>query len=533
MTSPLHSMGRLLPPGQRGATPATVLVVLAVLAAVAGGGWYWYSQRAAPDDAAKGTPDASAKGGAAKGGSTKGGAGKGGFDPNRATPVAAVPARKGDISVTLSGLGTVTPLRTVTVRSRADGELTRVLFNEGQLVKAGELLAEIDPRAYQVQLAQAEGQLARDQALLANARIDLERYRTLFAQDSIAKQQVDTQDALVRQYEGTVRTDQAQVDNARLLLSYTRVTAPVAGRAGLRQLDQGNMVRAGDANGLVTITQLQPISVVFTIPQDALPAVLKRMQARQKLVVEAWDRELKNRLAAGVLSSTDNQIDTTTGTIKLRAQFANDDAVLFPNQFVNVKLKVDTLADATLVPSAAVQRGTQGPFAFVVREDRTATLRRLKLGATDGDTVQIEDGIQPGELVVTEGTERLREGVRVEMPERAARGDKGGEKGGRRRGGDGAGPGAGAGPSTGGALKSDAAPADGKSAPAKGASDAAGDAKGGERPWRKGGEGTGGERPWKSGDAAKDGERPWRKGGDGEGGAGPDGQRRWMKKDGS
>jgi multidrug efflux system membrane fusion protein len=503
MTSTQHPAGRLLPPGQRGATLATVLVSLAVLAAAAGGGWYWYSQKAAADDAAKGAPDVSTKG--AKGGSGKGGAGKGGFDPNRATPVAAVPARKGDISVTLSGLGTVTPLRTVTVRSRADGELTRVLFNEGQLVKAGELLAEIDPRAYLVQLAQAEGQLARDQALLANARIDLERYRTLFAQDSIAKQQVDTQDALVRQYEGTVRTDQAQVDNARLLLSYTRVTAPVAGRAGLRQLDQGNMVRAGDANGLVTITQLQPISVVFTIPQDALPAVLKRMQARQKLVVEAWDRELKNRLAAGVLASTDNQIDTATGTIKLRAQFANDDSVLFPNQFVNVKLKVDTLSDATLVPSAAVQRGTQGPFAFVVREDRTATLRRLKLGATDSDTVQIEDGIQPGELVVTEGTERLREGARVEMPERAARGgDKGGEKGSRRRGGDGAGTGSGA--NVGGAARSDAAPADAK----------------------------GGERSPNSADAAKDGERPSRKGGGGgDGAAGPDGQRRWMKKDGS
>lgn len=526
MSSPLHSPCQGPARAQRGATLATVLVSLAVLAAAAGGGWYWYSQQAAAGDAPKGEADAkadTAKGGG-KGGFGKGGAGKGGFDPNRATPVAAVTARKGDISITLSGLGTVTPLRTVTVRSRADGELTRVLFNEGQLVKAGELLAEIDPRAYQVQLAQAEGQLARDQALLANARIDLERYRTLFAQDSIAKQQVDTQDALVRQYEGTVRTDQAQVDNARLLLSYTRITAPVSGRAGLRQLDQGNMVRAGDANGLVTITQLQPISVVFTIPQDALPAVLKRMQSRQKLVVEAWDRELKNKLATGVLASTDNQIDTTTGTIKLRAQFANDDSQLFPNQFVNAKLKVDTLSDATIVPSAAVQRGAQGPFAFVVREDRTVTLRRLKLGTVDGDSIQIEDGIQPGELVVTEGTERLREGARVEMPERAARGDKGGEKGGRRRGGDGAGPsagpGAGAGPSAGGAPKSDAAPADGKSAPAKGTSDAAGDAKGGER-------------PWKSGDAAKDGERPLRKGGDGEGGAGPDGQRRWMKKDGS
>jgi len=396
------------------------IAVLVLLVAVAAGATYYFYWQRSP---AAATQTASA------GATSKGG-------PPR-TPVVALPATSGDIDVIVNGLGTVMPLRTVTVRSRVDGELVRLLFQEGQTVKDGDLLAEIDPRQFQVQFDQAQGQLARDRALLENARLDLERYQTLFAQDSIAKQQVDTQASLVRQYEGAVRVDASQVDAAKLQLAYTRITAPIAGRVGLRLVDPGNIVRSGDTNGLVVITQLKPIGVLFTVPQDLLPAVMKRLQSGDRLPVEAWDREQKVKLADGVLAAADNQVDPQTGTVKLKAQFANSDAGLFPQQFVNVRLKLDTLQGVVAVPAPAVQRGAQGMFVYVVGNDGTVAVRPVKLGPLDGQRQAITEGLQPGEIVVTDGTDRLRPGAQVEVaaarPEIKPPAEKAPGKGQRRR----------------------------------------------------------------------------------------------------
>ena len=284
--------------------------------------------------------------------------------------------------------------------------------------------------------------MVRDQALLANARTDLERYKVLLAQDSIAKQLVDTQEALVHQYEGTVKVDQGQVDNARLQLTYSRVTAPVSGRLGLRLVDPGNIVRAGDATGMVVITQLQPITVIYTIPQDNLPVVLKLLKANQRVPVDAFDREQKIKLDSGVLLTVDNQIDPTTGTVRLKAQFPNSDSMLFANQFVNVRMLVEVRSDATTVPGAAIQRGAQGRFVYVVKDDQTVTLRQIKAGPVEGDVTVIESGVEPGETVVIDGMDRLREGAKVELtsrdPAAASKGGDGSRRkgGGRRKGGE-------------------------------------------------------------------------------------------------
>jgi multidrug efflux system membrane fusion protein len=328
-------------------------------------------------------------------------------------PVVAVEAKKAAFNVYINGLGSVTPINTITVHTRVDGQLMEVLYREGQIVSSGDLLARLDPRPFEVQLTQAEGQMARDVAQLQNARLDLERYRTLWAQDSVAKQQLDTQEALVRQLEGTVKNDQGQIDSAKLNLVYCQITAPVSGRVGLRLVDPGNIVHVTDTNGLVVITQLQPITIIFPIPEDNLPQVLAK--AGNPLPVEAYDREMRQRLAVGSLQTVDNQIDPTTGTVRLRAIFSNEKNELFPNQFVNARLLVDVQRDATVIPSPAIQRGPQGTFVYVVKADRTATVRTITIGQVQTGEASIKSGLSPGELVVVDGAERLREGTRIDL----------------------------------------------------------------------------------------------------------------------
>ena len=399
------------PPARRSRIYYIVVALMVVLLAL--GAWWIWGRGETPGTAnTSATKDGKAAG---KGGAGKGGGRFGGGDPNRAQPVQAVAARVGDINIVQTGLGTATALRTVTVKPRVDGQLQNVMFTEGQLVKQGEALAQIDPVPLQVALAQAEGQLAQNAAQLNNARLDLERYRKLLEQDSIAAQQVDQQAALVRQLEGTVKVSQAQVDNARLQLSYTRITAPIGGRTGLRQVDPGNQVRQSDATGIAVITQVDPMGVVFTIPQDALPRVLARLNAGEKPPVEAWDREQKTLLASGKLITTDNQIDVATGTVRLKAEFPNSQGKLFPNQFVNVRMVVDVRRGVVLVPAAAIQRGNQGTVVYVVKDDNTVTLRPVTTGPTEGQLTVVESGVQAGERVITDGVDRIREGSRVEV----------------------------------------------------------------------------------------------------------------------
>ncbi|WP_158501576.1 MdtA/MuxA family multidrug efflux RND transporter periplasmic adaptor subunit [Vitiosangium sp. GDMCC 1.1324] len=333
----------------------------------------------------------------------------------RAQPVVAATAATHDVPVYLTGLGSVTPTDSVVVRSRVDGQLMRVMFKEGQLVEAGDLLAEIDPRPFRVQLEQAQGQLFRDEALLANARVDLLRYQTLYAQDSVAKQQLDTQAALVRQYEGVVKTDQAAVDSAKLNLIYTRITTSVGGRVGLRQVDPGNIVHATDTNGIVIVNALQPINVVFSVPEDHVPDILAKLAAGQTLKAEAYDRARKQLLATGTLLTLDNQIDSTTGTIKLKASFPNHDFRLFPQQFVNAQLLIDTLHGATIIPTAAIQYGVQGTFVYVINANKTVHVRPVTTGPAYEDNTVVLRGLEPDEQVVIEGADKLTDGASITL----------------------------------------------------------------------------------------------------------------------
>ncbi|WP_248096457.1 MdtA/MuxA family multidrug efflux RND transporter periplasmic adaptor subunit [Pseudomonas fragi] len=330
-------------------------------------------------------------------------------------PVRVSEVKQGDFPIYYKALGTVTALNTINVRSRVAGELVKVYFKEGQMVKAGELLAEIDPRSYQNALLQAEGMLLQNQAQLKNAQVDVQRYRGLYAEDSIAKQTLDTAEALVSQYQGTVKTNQAAVNDARLNLDFTKIRAPISGRVGLRQLDVGNLVAANDTTALVVITQTEPIVVAFTLPETNLALVLERYRSGAKMPVQAWNRGDTKELAVGVLSSIDNQIDITTGTLKFKALFENRDQALFPNQFVNVRLLADTLENVVLAPTAAIQYGTNGSFVYAMDGDNKVKIRSIKVGATDGDVTVVEEGLAAGDRVVLEGTDRLRDGGAVEV----------------------------------------------------------------------------------------------------------------------
>lgn len=408
------------PPSKDPASPAARrprrTLMIGTLAAVVIGGLLWWQPWNRTPAAGSAAAGASAGSGASSGAGGHRGRGGPAAMANVPQPVSVATATQGEMPIVLSALGTVTPLANVTVKTQLSGYLQSVSFQEGQIVRKGDVLAQIDPRPYQVSLENAEGTHARDSALLATARLDLKRYQTLLSQDSIASQTVDTQASLVKQYEGAVKTDQAAIDSAKLNLTYARITAPVSGRVGLRQVDPGNYVTPGDSTGIVVITQLQPMSVIFTTSEDNLPQILKQVNAGQKLSVTAYNRNNTVPLETGSLATLDNQIDTSTGTVKLRANFDNKEGMLFPNQFVNTRLLVDVMRNATIVPTSAVLTGSIGQFVYVVKPDNTVTVRKVTIGPVDGERTSIVSGIALGERVVTDGSDRLREGATISIP---------------------------------------------------------------------------------------------------------------------
>jgi len=389
--------------GPRSATPSKTRwwLWILILGVIALGIWYFRSSRAASQAATSAAPGAPGKG--------KGAAGPGNF----AVPVIVATAQRGDLPVYFNGLGTVTAFNTVTVRSRVDGQLISIAFQEGQFVHQGDVLAQIDARPFQVQLEQAMGQLAKDQAQRRDAEVNLERFKLLFKEGVIPQQQLDTQAALVGQFDGAIASDQAQINNAKLQLTYSHITAPISGRIGLRLVDVGNMVHATDTNGLLVITQLQPISVIFSLPQDQLPQVVTKLRSGPQLPVEAYDRDDTAKIATGKLQTIDNQIDVTTGTYKLKSIFSNEDNALFPNQFVNVHLLVDTKRDLTVVPAAAIQRGPQGTYVYAAGSDNTAKIRTVTIAQTTGNNVGLSAGLNPGDVVVIDGQDKLQDGTKI------------------------------------------------------------------------------------------------------------------------
>src|SRR5690349_8986578 len=376
-----------------------------VVVGVVGGVWYFRGSRTPSEAANPSAPATPGKGG--RGG--PGGAGMGNFP----VPVVVAAARQGDLPVYFNGLGTVTAFNTVTIHSRVDGQLINVAFREGQFVHEGDLLVQIDPRPFQVQLEQAQGQLAKDQAQRKDAEANLERFKLLFKEGVIPQQQLDTQAALVGQFDGAITSDQSQIDNAKLQLTYSRITAPISGRVGLRLVDPGNIVHANDTNGLLVITQLQPIAVLFSLPQDQLPQVAGKLRAGVQLSVDAFDRDDAQKIATGKLLTIDNQIDPTTGTYKLKSIFNNSDNALFPNQFVNMHLLVDTKRNLTIVPAPAIQRGPQGTYVYAVGSDNTVKIRTVTIAQTTGNSVGLSSGIDAGDVVVVDGQDKLQDGSKV------------------------------------------------------------------------------------------------------------------------
>jgi membrane fusion protein, multidrug efflux system len=385
---------------QTRASGSRAWIWVAVVILAASGYWYYRSTQS------KDAQNAAAPAAGAKG-TGRGAAG------SFSVPVVVATTTKGDLRVYLNGLGSVTPLNTVTVRSRVDGQLINVAFKEGQYVKEGDLLAEIDPRPFQVQLEQAEGQLAKDVAQRKDAEVNLERYKLLFQEGVIPKQQLDTQAASVGQFDGAIKSDQAQIDTAKLQLVYAHITSPISGRVGLRLVDPGNIVHATDTGGLLLITQVQPIAVIFTLPQDQLQQVFEKIHSGAQLAAEAWDRDNTAKIATGKLLTIDNQIDPTTGTYKLKAVFNNEDNILFPNQFVNTHLLVDTKHNLSLVPLAAIQRGPQGTYVYVVGPGNSVKIHNITVAQTTAGTVGVNEGLQPGDVVVTDGQDKLQDGTKV------------------------------------------------------------------------------------------------------------------------